>query len=79
MQLNQQEDALEYYEKAAEMRDNEYTTPMYLYKAGTVALDLGKADKALTYFKRIKEDYPNSTEATTVDVFIGKAQVLASK
>ena len=79
VQLNQQEDALEYYEKAAEMRDNEYTTPMYLYKAGTVALDLGKADKALTYFKRIKEDYPNSTEATTVDVFIGKAQVLASK
>ena len=79
VQLNQQEDALDYYEQAAEMRNNEYTTPMYLYKAGAVALDLGKADKALTYFKRIKEDYPNSTEASTVEVFIGKAQVLASK
>jgi len=79
VQLNQKEDALGYYEEAAEMRDNEYTTPMYLYKAGAIALDLGQPDKALKYFKRIKEDYPNATEAATVDVFIGKAQVLASK
>ena len=79
VQLNQPEDALEYYEEAANMRDNEYTTPMYLYKAGAIALDLGQADKALGYFKRIKEDYPNATEASSVDVFIGKAQVLASK
>ena len=79
VQLNQLEDALEYYEQAAEMRNNEYTTPMYLYKAGAIALDLGKVDKALTYFERIKEDYPNATEAATIDVFIGKAQVLANK
>ena len=79
VQLNQPEDALDYYEQAAEMRDNQYTTPMYLYKAGVIALDLGNADKALTYFKRIKEDYPDATEATTIDVFIGKAQVLANK
>ena len=79
VQLNQPEDALGYYEEAAEMRDNEYTTPMYLFKAGAIALDLGKADKALTYFKRIKDDYANSTEASKVEVFIGKAQVLANK
>ncbi len=79
VQLNQKEDALGYYEEAVEMRDNEYTTPMYLYKAGAIALDLGQPDKALKYFNRIKENYPNATEASTVDVFIGKAQVLASK
>ncbi|GAL63896.1 tetratricopeptide repeat protein [Algibacter lectus] len=79
VQLNQKEDALEYYEKAAKMRDNEYTTPMYLYKAGAIALDLGETDKALDYFTQIKEKYPNATEASTVDVFIGKAQVLANK
>lgn len=79
VQLNQNEDALGYYEQAAEMRDNEFTTPMYLFKAGTIALDLGKADKALAYFERIKNDYANSTEASKVDVFIGKAQVLANK
>ena len=79
VQLNQPEEALGYYEQAAEMRNNEYTTPMYLFKAGTVALDLGKADKALTYFNRIKKEYSNSIEASKVDVFIGKAQVLADK
>ncbi|GAA4238938.1 hypothetical protein GCM10022291_31340 [Postechiella marina] len=79
VQLNQKEDALSYYEEAANMRNNEYTTPMYLSKAGAVALDLGKADKALTYYKRIKDEFANSTEAANVDVFIGKAQVLANK
>ena len=78
-QLNQSEDALDYYEQAAELRNNEYTTPMYLYKAGVIALELGKADKALTYFNRIKEEFPSSSEAGTIDVFIGKAQVLANK
>lgn len=78
-QLNQSDDALDYYEKAFEMRNNEYTTPMYLYKAGAIALDLGKADKALEYFNRIKEEFPNSSEASTIEVFIGKAQVLANK
>ncbi|GGZ78590.1 tetratricopeptide repeat protein [Algibacter mikhailovii] len=79
VQLNQPEDALGYYEEAFKMRDNEYTTPMYLFKAGSIAMDLGESDKALGYFKRIKEDYSNSTEAAKVDVFIGKAQVLANK
>ena len=78
-QLNQSDDALDYYEKAFEMRNNEYTTPMYLYKAGAIALDLGKADKALEYFNRIKEEFPNSSEASTIEVFIGKAQVLVNK
>ena len=78
-QLNQSDDALDYYEQAAEMRNNEYTTPMYLYKAGAIALELGKADKALTYFNKIKDEFPNSSEAANIDVFIGKAQVLANK
>ena len=79
VQLNQKEDALGYYEEAANMRDNGYTTPMYLNKAGAVALDLGKADVALAYFKRIKDEFSNSAEAANIDVFIGKAQVLANK
>src|SRR5690606_636583 len=79
IQLNQPEDALDYYDQAANLRTNEYTSPMYLYKAGAIALELGKADKALTYFEKIKNEFPNSTEAATIDVFIGKAQVLANK
>jgi tetratricopeptide (TPR) repeat protein len=74
IQLNQPEDALGYYEEAAKMRANEFTTPMYLFKAGTTALTLGQNDKALTYFKRIKEEYASSTEAANIDIFIGRAE-----
>lgn len=73
-QLNQPENALEYYEKAIAVSDNEFTAPMYLFKAGNIALDLGENEKALKYFKRIKDEFSTSTEATNIDVFIGKAE-----
>ena len=74
VQLGQNEDALGYYEDAAKMKLNEYTTPMYLFKAAVTAMELGQTSKALGYFKRIKEEFANSTEATNIDVFIGKAE-----
>lgn len=74
IQLNQASDALGYYEKAATMNTNDYTTPMYLLKAANVAMSLGENSKALTYLKRIKEEFSKSTEATNVDVLIGKAE-----
>lgn len=78
VQLNQQEDALGYYKEAAQMRTNEYSTPMYLYKAGITALNLGKTSEALTLLKRIKDEFPKSNEAKNVDVFIGKAQAMVN-
>jgi tetratricopeptide (TPR) repeat protein len=74
VQLEQPEDALEYYEKAAKMQTNEFTTPLYLLKAARVALDLELNQKALDYLKQIKTEFPTSTEASQVDVLIGKAE-----
>ena len=78
MQLNQPEDAYDYYVRAAEMKTNDFTTPKYLYKAGNVALQLERYDDALKYFQRIKDDFSDSTEASNVDVFIGKAQAASN-
>jgi len=78
LQLNQPEDALDYYVKAAQMQTNNYTTPMYLYKAGNIAMQLGQNDKALQYFTRIKEEFPSATEATIIDVFIGKTEAASN-
>ena len=74
VQLNQLEDALDYYEQAIKASTNDFTTPMYLFKAANVALKLGNSDKALEYFKRIKEEFENSSEASNIDVFIGRAE-----
>jgi len=73
-QLNQPENALEYYEKAIAVSDNEFTAPMYLFKAGNIALTLGENAKALKYFERIKNEFSASTEAANIDEFIGKAE-----
>lgn len=75
-QLNQKEDALDYYKQAYKLRTNDYTTPTYMYKAGIMALDLGKTDEAISLFEQLKNDYPNATESSNVDVFLGKAQAM---
>lgn len=72
--LNQQEDALEYYEKAANLKDNLFSTPLFLFKAANTALDLGKSDKALKMFEKIKKSYPKSEEAKNIDIYINKAK-----
>ena len=74
VQLNQASEGLSYYEQAFRHSDNDFTTPKFLYKAGITALELGEKDKALGYFNRIKEDYPDAQEAASIEVFIGMAQ-----
>ncbi|MDC9721595.1 MAG: tetratricopeptide repeat protein, partial [Urechidicola sp.] len=72
--LNQQEEALDYYEQAANLRANDFTTPLFLFKAGNTALELGKSDKALGMFEKIQKLYPNSEEAKNIDIYISKAK-----
>jgi tetratricopeptide (TPR) repeat protein len=74
VQLNQLTEGLEYYEKAFKANVNDFTTPLYLMKAARVAIDLGENSKALEYLKRIKSEFPSSTEASQTDVLIGKVE-----
>ncbi len=73
-QLEQPEEALDYYEKAVAHDSNDYTTPRFLYKAGVIATDLGYTDKALQYFTRIKEEFSKAPEANNIDALIGFAK-----
>ncbi len=74
MQLGQPSDALSYYEKALNFDDNEFTTPRYLYKSGVTAMEIEDYAKALQHFQRIKDDYPNASEAASIDALIGMAK-----
>jgi len=77
--INQPEDALSYYLKAANLKDNSFSTPLYLFKAGNTAMSLNKFGKALEAFNRIKKDYPNSEEAKNIDIYISKATYASKK
>lgn len=74
VQLGQSADALGYYERAIRHNTNDFTTPVYLHKAGVTALNLEQFDKAEQYFRRIKEEFPQSTQASGVDALLGMAQ-----
>lgn len=75
-QLNQLEEALNYYEKAIQHSENDFTTPKFLFKAGLIALDLQQKEKAVKYFQQIKDKYPDSEEGRIIDIYIGKAESL---
>ena len=72
--IDQTEDALEYYEKAANLKDNEFTTPLFLFKAGRTAMDLGQFSKAEKYFSRIKDNYSSSNAGKDIDKYIYSAK-----
>ena len=71
--LEEFEKALGYFEKAAAEVDNMYAAG-YLLKAGIVAEKLGKNEKALGFYKQIKDQYPSSMEGYDVDKYIGRLQ-----
>jgi len=75
-QLDQIEEALGYYEKAAKAKVNEFTTPKFLLKGAITAITLNKANVAIQYLERIKAEFPKSAEANQVDVHLGKAQAM---
>lgn len=72
-ETGQTQEALKYYEEAAKMRSNNYSTPKYLFRAALAAIELGQMNKAETFLKQIEKDYPLSPEAEKVPVYLGLA------
>lgn len=73
-QLKKNEDALEFYDKAAKAAVNDLTTPRFLFKAGQIALALNKKADALKYFKEIQDKYSTSAEGATIDAYVAMAE-----
>lgn len=65
--------AISCYEKAAATIDNIFAAS-YLLKAGVVAEELGDSAKALSFYKRIKEEYPSSLEGYDIDKYITRIE-----
>ena len=79
MELKQVDKAIDYYLKGADKKKNEFTTPVILMKAGWAYEEQAKYDKALEVYKRIKEEYPRSTEGREIPKYIAKMEGLLKK
>lgn len=79
MELKQVEKAAALYTEAAEMQKNEFTSPLFLMKAGMAFEEIGKLDQALSIYKKIKEEFPRTPEGREIDKYISYTEALLKK
>ncbi|MEX6626020.1 OmpA family protein [Tenacibaculum salmonis] len=72
--INQPEDALTYYEKAANKRNNNFTTPLFLFKAAQTAMTLKEYNTAEKLYTKIKEKYPTTDQGKDIQKYINTAK-----
>lgn len=73
-EMKQYEDAVSKYNTAAEMDNNDYTTPMYLFKAGLLSeTKLNDAEAALEYYQAIKDEFMTFSTQKQIDRYIARA------
>ncbi|MCE3227899.1 MAG: hypothetical protein K0S32_2450 [Bacteroidetes bacterium] len=78
MELTNVDEAIKYYLKAAEKSNNNFTSPIYLKKAG-FAYELKKNyAEALNVYERIKKEYGQSNEGKEIEREIAKVKALGS-
>lgn len=72
-ELNKNDQALDYYKKAAGVNDkDDYTSSEYLFRAALFAETIGKTKDAIELFTKIKKDYPTTQKAADVDRYLAK-------
>lgn len=74
MENGKQDAALKNYRKAVDLNENKATSPFLLLKAGMAFDYAGKSKEALSFFETLKNNFPNSSEATEATKYIGKLQ-----
>jgi len=71
-ELNQYNDAEDYYKKAAYKVDDDLTSPMYLQKAAQLAQYNKKFVEAKQLYEELKQKYPNTQQGRDADKYIAE-------
>lgn len=75
-ELNDIDNTITYYKKAAEKNKNNVTSPVYLFKAGVVLEANKEFEKAVELYKEIKKEYASSNEGRNIDKYIARAEAM---
>jgi len=79
MELNNTDEAISYYEKAAKENENNFTSPIFLMKLGEALEVKGDYSEAVDVYKRIKKDYGTTTEGQQVEKYLARAEAKAEQ
>lgn len=74
VELKDYDKAETYFKKAADKAQNKFLSPFYLKKLGLVYEAEKNNKEASETYKKIKTEYPESTEAQSIDEYIARAE-----
>jgi tetratricopeptide (TPR) repeat protein len=76
-ELKKNDDAFDYYKKAAAVNTkDEFITAEALYRAAGFAETTGKTNDAIEMYKKIRDEYPNTSRGKDVDKYLARLGVL---
>jgi len=75
VELRELEKAVEFYMKAAERKKNDFTSALFLKKAGMVYEELDNYKKALEVYERIETQFPKSEESRDIEKYITRVKL----
>lgn len=73
MEMGEMDKAVDHYISAAD-HENSFTAPHFLMKAGMTYELMDKPSKALSVYKKIKNEYPGSKEYKEIDKYIARTE-----
>jgi len=74
MELDDMQNAVSYYGKAAAKNPNDFTSPLFLSKQANTYEIMGDYAKALESYKKLKQDFPLSNEAFEISKNIANVE-----
>lgn len=73
--LGDNDKAVSYYKKAADNYKNDFTTPLYLMRAGILLEEMNDFKEALKVYSRIEKEYNGTKEGREIEKYIARAKV----
>ena len=76
VELGDADKGISKYIEAADFAKNSFNTPLFLMKAAELYEMKGKFPDALKLYERIENQYPESSEGTTIEKYIARVKLL---
>ncbi len=77
VEMNEMDKAVGQFEKAADMVKSDFTTPMYLMKAGILHKQAGNWKAAAKAFRRVANDFPQHSDVNQAKKYAAMAEAMA--
>ena len=75
VELGELKQGLDYYLKAASQSENNFTTPMYMMKAGLLYETLEDHGRAHELYERIRLEYPDYSRSNNIEKYITRSRM----